>query len=445
MRNSAASHLVAHRLGRRTVLAACLSAALPLGGTLRHAAAAATDIIPVTVPITSCADSGAGTLRSKVSTVGSGTVLDMSGLACSTISLTTGALIIPHEISSLTLKGPTDHALAITGNDAGRVFVHNGEGTLTVYRLTITHGAYTSGDYGGACIYAFGSVALVKSMVSNCTLNLTGGPFTNGGGIYAHGDLTLTDSVLSGNQAIVSSGFTNGGGASIGGNLTCTRSTIRDNTAAGPHGHSQDGGVFARGAMQLDSCTVSGNQSEYIGALQAIGNVTCTNSTVSGNSASVRIGGVLAQESVTLDHCTIAFNTHFNKQFGAGIYASGSVLIANSSIIAGNTSTQNGAAYDLGRSSTSIFTGSHNLITACNRSVPADTISADPQLAPLADNGGPTRTHAPLPGSPAVDTGDNIHGLAFDQRGVGYPRVAGAAADIGSFESSDRIFGSGFE
>ena len=58
----------------------------------------------------------------------------------------------------------------------------------------------------------------------------------------------------------------------------------------------------------------------------------------------------------------------------------------------------------------------------------------NPKLALLADNGGPTKTMAPLPGSPVIDMGSNPDGLTTDQRGIGFARVVGAAADIGAYE-----------
>ena len=71
-------------------------------------------------------------------------------------------------------------------------------------------------------------------------------------------------------------------------------------------------------------------------------------------------------------------------------------------------------------------------------------------LLPLADNGGRTMTHALADGSPAIDAGDNPLGLATDQRGDGFVRVFGGAADIGAFEvqpaaPADRIFADGFD
>jgi hypothetical protein len=62
----------------------------------------------------------------------------------------------------------------------------------------------------------------------------------------------------------------------------------------------------------------------------------------------------------------------------------------------------------------------------------------DPRLAPLASNGGPTKTHALLAGSPAIDRGDNSGAPAADQRGVARPRDGDgdgtSVVDIGAFE-----------
>jgi len=60
-------------------------------------------------------------------------------------------------------------------------------------------------------------------------------------------------------------------------------------------------------------------------------------------------------------------------------------------------------------------------------------------LGPLADNGGPTLTHALLPGSPAIDSGDPsiVDPAANDQRGAGFSRVANGRIDMGAFEIQD--------
>jgi hypothetical protein len=63
-------------------------------------------------------------------------------------------------------------------------------------------------------------------------------------------------------------------------------------------------------------------------------------------------------------------------------------------------------------------------------------IGIDPLLGPLTGNGGPSRTHALLTGSPAINAGSNAFGLATDQRGDGFPRTVGAGTDMGAFESA---------
>jgi hypothetical protein len=63
-------------------------------------------------------------------------------------------------------------------------------------------------------------------------------------------------------------------------------------------------------------------------------------------------------------------------------------------------------------------------------------IGVDPLLGLLTGNGGPSRTHAPLPGSPVINAGSNPFGLTTDQRGDGFPRTVGAGTDMGAFESA---------
>jgi hypothetical protein len=78
----------------------------------------------------------------------------------------------------------------------------------------------------------------------------------------------------------------------------------------------------------------------------------------------------------------------------------------------------------------------HNLTDddSCGLTAPSDLVVADAMLGPLADNGGPTETHALLAGSPAIDAGSpDCPPPATDQRGVLRPQ--GAACDIGAFES----------
>jgi hypothetical protein len=97
------------------------------------------------------------------------------------------------------------------------------------------------------------------------------------------------------------------------------------------------------------------------------------------------------------------------------------------------------------------ITGSDNIIMMSSAKVtlPGDTITRNPLLLPLADNGGPTPTQAFADGSPAMGAGNNAVGqFANDQRGTGYPRGAGGAVDIGAYQRQqgcDVVFAAGFE
>jgi hypothetical protein len=182
------------------------------------------------------------------------------------------------------------------------------------------------------------------------------------------------------------------------------------------------------------------------------GSLTITNTTVSGNTAagaSYTIGGgVYEQQALSLNNSTIAFNTA--GYYGGGVTINKTATLALfSTIISNNTATITPDSADLFAYGGPITaTGDHNLVIASDTGVtlPADTLTTDPLLQPLADNGGGTLTHALDPASPAVDTGSNPLSLPFDQRGTPYPRVVGTAADIGAFElDTDHIFGNGFE
>ena len=150
--------------------------------------------------------------------------------------------------------------------------------------------------------------------------------------------------------------------------------------------------------MDLTNSTVSGNTAGFGGGIYNFyGAVSLTNSTVSGNSA----------------------------DFGGGIYNSYGTVTLNNTIVANSTG---GDVVSFGGP----LTGSHNLVEDGSDGL-GDTITGDPLLGPLASNGGPTPTHALLPGSPAIDAGDGTGAPATDQRGIARPQLGGT--DIGAFES----------
>ena len=130
---------------------------------------------------------------------------------------------------------------------------------------------------------------------------------------------------------------------------------------------------------------------------------------------------------------TIAFNSAAQQSStfvaAGGLQIYGTSADLGSLIIANNTA--GATSFDVGTSGGGI-TGANNLIRTSSDLMPADTITHDPQLLPLQDNGGETATLALAANSPAIDQGNHQASAAYGQRGLGSARVFGAAPDIGA-------------
>ena len=199
--------------------------------------------------------------------------------------------------------------------------------------------------------------------------------------------------------------------------------------------------------MTLSYSTLSSNTSAgYAGALMARGFVAAAifNSTFSGNHATRKGGAIFGGTPLSLDNSTVAFNS--SDADGGGVYFNDNTLL-RSTIIARNTGVPHP---DMMHSPTTWISGNNDFIgDPAGLPVFTDTLTGDPMLGPLADNGGPTLTHALMSGSTAIDAGTDDLGFDNDQRGPGFHRVVGVAADIGAFETgnsiSDEIFVDGFD
>ena len=199
-------------------------------------------------------------------------------------------------------------------------------------------------------------------------------------------------------------------------------------------------GIRNRGTLTLTDSTISGNSAgSGAGGIYNGGALTLTNSTVSGNSADSRGGGISNEHggTLTLNNSTISGNTADSS--GGGIMNFDGTINVKNTIIAGNIASNAGPDC-----SATLTSQGHNLVqntSGCTVTgdLTGNITSQDPFLGLLADNGGPTLTHALLPGSPAIDSGDDsVLGpplnLATDQRGHGYTRRYGTHVDIGAFE-----------
>jgi hypothetical protein len=435
--------------------AGAMSAVAAVANGVAAAAPISALALAISRQVTSCADDGsAGTLRAVVATAGSGDVIDLSGLpgadpncTTSTITLNQGEIVVPHN---MTLLGPPAATLTISGGPAGRVLNSTSTDMPSAYvkidALTITRG---SAVYGG-CIYGRGEVLLDHATVTGCTAfdvpsDYYDFAYSTGGGIFANSVSLTHGSVVSDNEAVYSGiaydGQTSGGGVSTQ-NFTCTDSTISGNSA-----YVVGGGIRAGGNVTLTRCTVDSNFAYFGGGIYASGSTAQVDqSTITGNAAG-RGGGIYTRSPTTIANSTIAFNTGFGS-FGAGIQAAANVTMT-SSIVARNHNV-NGTDTDIALASGKTLSGADNLVMSPQSTAPGVIVSTlDPNLAPLGNHGGLTRTLALLAGSPAIGIGNNSNAFTSDQRGAGFAReVPSGAPDIGAYERQpidDEIFGTGFD
>ncbi len=269
-----------------------------------------------------------------------------------------------------------------------------------------------------------------------------GRTFFGGGGISNGGTLTVSGCVLAENVAAQSQG----GGIYNAGTLVVVNSTRAGNSSTASIG---GGGILNVGTLVILSSTVTGNLATGAGEGGGIlneGTLIVVNSTVSGNRA-IRGGGIYHDQRarvMTLDHSTLTDNFAADGG-GLGIHVIARSPWVRNTLIAGNSGS---AGPDVSGQLASL---GHNLIGDPNGGsgfVDTDLLNVNPLLGPLANNGGPTLTHALLPGSPAINAADpaGATSLGFpkwDQRGAGFYRVADGRMDIGAFEVQGRRQGFG--
>jgi hypothetical protein len=273
--------------------------------------------------------------------------------------------------------------------------IHN-IGIVELHGMTI---AGNDGGIDGGGIFNQGTLRVERSRIIDNFANSTGA------GIDSGGTAVITDSIIAGNFADFGAG--GGGGINNFGTMFVTASTINNNASV-----DWGGGIGNGGALELTNVTVSGNSAGKEGGglwNHPLGNAVLRNATITNNNGGAG-GGIFA--------------------FAGGF--PGQVSLINT-IVAGND------PQDCNGSRPVVALG-HNLDSdgTCGLSGPGDLSGVDPLIGPLADNGGPTQTHALLAGSPAIDGGENSACPPNDQRLVGRPQDGNGdgilVCDIGAFE-----------
>jgi len=327
-------------------------------------------------------------------TPGNGICADASGnctlrAAIQEANLLAGAdtITLPAGLFQLALTGPGEEAAATGDLDITSDLTITGAGATS----TIIDGGGLDRVLDIAPNGAPVSVTINSLAIQNGTAS--GAP---GGAIRVNlGTVVLNDCRLNSNDTDA-----NGGAINNAGNLTLNRCTLSANTASG-----NGGGLYNAATLALNNTTLSGNSATSLG------------------------GGLYNATTATALHATFALN---GATSGGGLYNAGSATL-KSTLFDANTG---------GNCSGIIGSNGNNLDsgTSCAFGAAGDLSNINPLLGALADNGGPTATHALSAGSPAIDAADNTGCPATDQRGVVRP-VDGngdtvAVCDIGAYETT---------
>jgi len=343
--------------------------------------------------------------------------------------------------SALTLTNST-----LSGTIAG--FIGGGlyNGGTAIVTGTSVGNASSAFLVGGVAVIAGSTLTTTDGSISNNTAPTAGGLYVQEGGVA-----TLTRTRLDGNKAtgtLTNTGF--GGAILNAGTLTVSDASISDNTATANSGQANTtgfGGAVYSGSTQspapvvkltLDRVLMSANAANGGSAIwnAAPSKTSLRNSTVTGNTSN--FWTIATAAPLTIWGSTIIDNT------GNGVLSS----VASVAGIAGTVLWHNGTAcsgfVDAGYNVVDTTQAGNTCGFAAGN---GDLVNVDPQLDPLASNGGPTQTRAPRPSSPVINAipnptsplfNDAVTGGGFsicpgvDQRGVARPQ--GPACDIGAVE-----------
>lgn len=393
------------------------------------------------------ADATDCTLREAINAANANTAEDetitfAAGLA-GTIQL---ASQLPQITSNLNIAGPGAGVISVRRNstDAFRIFTVSNtttSGPVGISGLTLSNGRAPSNAFpqncGGGILNANSNLTVDRCVV---TSNSDAGFPATGGGIFNYqGTLTITNSTISDNTGFSGGGIGNYRDTSGNATLTLVGCTFSGNSiGAGTGGALQNNATVpgANATVNLTSCTFSGNQAPNTfggggtgGAIQnlvsggASGTVNLTHCTLKNNASAG--GGDISNSTSNGPAAITLRNTILNAAgVGPGLQNNGGTITSLGYNLASDAANGDAA------------TAPGGFLNAIG-----DVRNTNPLLGMLADNGGPTRTHLPLTGSPVLDRGKSF-AISFDQRGLAriadaahFPNASGGdGTDIGAVE-----------
>lgn len=336
---------------------------------IREATQEAWEGVLATYTVTTTTDGGAGSLRQAIINANANAGTD-----------------------TITFVGSGTYLLTIAGT---------GEDAAATGDLDITDNLIIIGNGPGNTVIdasGFGVDGVVHLLGTNTAtisgVTIQGGTANDGGGIFVDGSsiLNLTDAIVQNNTSDLGGGLHVHGTANVNRVLFFNNSSTVEGGAI--HFHGADGGSL-------------------------------TNITVTGNTSGIDGGGLWTDTSITITNSTFTLN-HANND-GGGIVADAGTITISNTIVSDNTATTANPDVD-GNFSSNGFNLIKDITGGTGFGSDISGVSAN--LGGLADNGGPTRTHALLAGSPALNAGTTSGAPAVDQRGI----TRDAVPDIGAFE-----------
>lgn len=318
--------------------------------------------------------------------------------------------------------------VTLDGNDLLQLFLVQNGGTLNLRNIKLFRGRFPSG--GAIYNQAGGTVDLDRVRIENSVAESTSA-LTGGGAIYSLGTLRIDRSLIANNEA-----KRLGGALLVGGSVTVRNTSFIANKA------TTGGAIWQTnpGTLTLENVSFISNRADPLfsgppmqgGAIYSFGTLNTTNTTFAFNIADTG-GGLYAASGSTNSFINVTMYANRANIGGAIFNESSSITLRNTVVGYSRNRPDTADSLNCDSNGANNTSGGHNVISdnSCFIAPAAgDQLNVNPQLAGLGDNGGPTLTVMPLPGSPVIDQGSNCP--ATDQRGARRP--FGPACDAGAVE-----------